>query len=108
SAAEQYGVRSPRQQIRERGLSGVRREIAQEIAQTLGRTGRRLEAILAELSEIEARLDESPTLQLERAFSSKRNEAFTLRENLKIQREALGLRNHERVHEFYPLPAPRN
>ena len=59
-------------------------------------------------SEIELSLSENENAELEREFVAKRAEAFQLRENLKIQREALGLRNHDRVHEFYPLPSPRS
>ena len=39
-------------------------------------------------------------------FSRARAEALRHRWYLEVQREALGIRNHRRLDEFYPMPAP--
>ncbi len=80
-------------------------EIAQEQAATLGRLGRRLEATLAALAAFDAEPVETPT-----SPERRRDRALLLEEAgmalwyFIIQREALGLRDTQRVLKDYGVP----
>jgi hypothetical protein len=92
-------------------------EIRQAKAEALGRTGERLEAVLAELAGLDWQLDawradagpgtalgERLARQTE-ARNRLRDEAARLHQQLIIQREAIGLVRHGLVEEHYPVPA---
>lgn len=95
-------------------------EIRQAKAEALGRTGERLEAVLAELAGLDRQLDlwraeagpetglgERLARQTE-ARNRLRDEAARLHQQLIIQREAIGLVRHGLVEEHYPVPARRH
>lgn len=101
----------------ERSLESVQREIAEEIAGSLGRAAAKLQAALDQARAIGEELD-----SLERAplpsdpdasrallqmYKEARDAARLRLRNLKIQREALGYRRHEDVDRHYPLPPRR-
>jgi hypothetical protein len=101
----------------------VEQEIRQAQAETLGRTGERLQAILARLAALDCRvnalLDEAawatgarPLADLARSEIESRNrlrdEAVRLRHHLIIQREALGLVRQTLVEQCYPVPGRRH
>ena len=86
------------------GLVGLEQELWREAAGTLGAQGRRLEKTLDALREIEARFARSPSDQLYAEHAVQRAEAERVLNNLRIQREALGLRNHRELEERYAIP----
>jgi hypothetical protein len=99
------------------GLARVEREIRQAKAETLGRVGERLDAVLAELAAQDRALDRwlaargapddpQPARALE-ARNRLRDQAQRLVQQLIIQREALGLVRHALVGERYPVPPRR-
>jgi hypothetical protein len=95
-------------------------EIRQAKAEALGRTGERLEAVLAELAGLDRQLDAwladarpgpAPDERLARQTAARnrlRDEAARLHQQLIIQREAIGLVRHRSVEEQYPIPARRH
>jgi hypothetical protein len=97
----------------------IEKELRQAKAEALGRAGERLEAALAHLAELDARLDRllagtgrdvgrDPRLAREaEARNRVRDEAMRLRLALVIQREALGLLRHAAVDEHYRVPPRR-
>jgi hypothetical protein len=104
----------------EESVRRTEQEIRQAKAEALGRTGERLEAILAELAARDRQLDawagdaepgRGPgggrlTRETE-ARNRLRDEAARLHLELIIQREAIGLVSHGSVEEHYPIPARR-
>lgn len=108
--------------VLKRSLDSIDAEIRKEKAETLGRTGERLERILAELADLRKELlsataagtgsggpgpgeDTSPSLcQKVERYARLRAQAHVIRHHLVIQREAVGLRRHEEVIRHYPLP----
>ena len=87
----------------------VVRELSEERAAALLRISGTLEADIARLQRSRARIE---TLRgVERArelaeYRAIRQHAVTYRWYLEVQREALGLRHHHRLDEFYPIPEP--
>jgi hypothetical protein len=101
-------------------LSTVRQEIRQAQAEALGRTGARLEAILGRLASLDRRLDallaglvpgdgpaERHLAELLEGRDRLRDEAIRARDQLIVQREAIGLRRQAAVEQCYPVPARR-
>jgi hypothetical protein len=90
------------------GLERVEREIVGERAAALGRAGERLEAALAEVHALGARLDgvhdADARAALLREYEAARRQAATARLMLLIQREANGLRHHRDVERLFPEP----
>jgi hypothetical protein len=86
----------------------VEREIAEEIANTLGRVGRRLKSRHREAWKALAALEGCPESarkkRLEKALSAAMDEAERARYHLIVQREAMGLRDHREVEKKFPLP----
>ena len=70
------------------------RELNEERAAALLRISRKLESLIDQLHA---------TTDLE-TFRAVRTEALRYRWYLEVQREALGLRRHETLDEFYPIP----
>ena len=91
-------------------LAALEREIASEIASSLGRAGSKLEAALQQAGST-LRLLESAALQADErtVLIARFNEERTLAErrlrDLMIQREALGFRRHTDLLLLYPIPA---
>ena len=97
----------------------IEQEIRRAKAEALGRTGERLEAALGVLADLDGRLDRlvaslavdagarprvAETLE---ARNRLRDEAARLRQQLVIQREAIGVFRHGPVAERYPVPPRR-
>jgi hypothetical protein len=97
-------------------------EILQAQAQTLGRTGERLQRLLDRLATLDGYLDRllaetgGPTDSAANADlvhtetearNRLRDEALHVRHHLIIQREALGLARQTPVEQCYPVPARR-
>ncbi len=104
------------------GLERIEAEIRQEKAESLGRTGERLEQTLGELRVLRDhlfRIAEHPvhTTPMGSEILTEIREglakharlwgvAHELRYQLIVQREAVGFRRHEDVDRHYPSPAP--
>lgn len=88
----------------------LEKEIASEIAYSLGKSGRLLRAALEALTAIEAEYQRSTDperrRQLRKAHESQRQEASRRLRYLQIQREALGFRGHHEIARLYPIPDP--
>ena len=103
------------QRLRERVPNGtvasLEREVAGEIAYSLGRAGAKLEAAIEQLAATRsALLAATPGSAERRALRERLREQRAAAErrlrDLLIQREALGLRRHTDVHQRYVMPAP--
>jgi hypothetical protein len=98
---------SPEQQ-----LDNLRNEIAQEIAQALGRSEDRVNLALAELELLRARHERAraagePEHELQalvRAHDAQRAVAKARLHELLIHREAIGFRRNQLLYELYPIP----
>jgi len=90
-------------------LAALEREIASEIAHSLGRAGRKLEAALQQAQRTLLRIESSALQADERSvlvtrFNEERKLAEQRLLDLMIQREALGLRRHSDLLQRYPIP----
>lgn len=88
-------------------MAAVEHEIVAEKASGLGRMADRLEAALAELSALgaaaaAARAEERAARVA--AYNACRARAEELYFWLCVQREAIGIRNHDLVAQLYPIP----
>jgi hypothetical protein len=104
---------------RAESVQKIEQEIRRAKAEALGRAGERLEAALADLAGLDRRLDgwlvaAGPEVRREPGFVREmearnrlRDEAAGLRQQLIIQREALGLVRHGLVEQWYPVPPRR-
>jgi hypothetical protein len=86
------------------GLAAVEQEILREAAASLGRQGARVERALATLRELELAFAEAPSEALAERHEAERVEAERALWHLRIQREALGMRNHRELERRYPVP----
>lgn len=109
-SASPYQQRLKERWPEQRQLQSVEREIASEIAHSLGKSGRLLRAALDALAAIEAEhqqcTDPERRRQLRKAYESQRQEASRRWRYLRIQREALGFRCHDELQRLYPIPEP--
>ena len=84
-------------------------EIREEMASALGRIGKKLETLIAELHKLKERAacckDEEREDVLEE-FKKTRTKARLYYWYLIIQRESVGLTNHDLLPTFYRIPAP--
>lgn len=108
-AAERHAAPRPAEGRAQAGLAAIEREIAGEIAHSLGKAGRLLAEAIAAANTTRARLRAEPLEAGERAvlverFEQERLHAERRLRNLLIQREALGWRNHSEVHREYVIP----
>ena len=93
-------------------LAATEREIAGEIAHSLGKAGRLLAEAIAQASATRAQLEGAPPAAgAERAdlvgrFEREREYAQRRLRDLLIQREALGWRNHSELKRDYVIPPP--
>ena len=98
-----------RQRLPSTSIASLEREIASEIAYSLGRAAEKLEAALSQaqstLAELEAaHPDAESRPALIHRYNDERSVAERRLRDLLIQREALGFRRHAELHERYPLP----
>jgi hypothetical protein len=83
------------------------KELQEERAAALARISRRLERLLEQLQatrEQIARSREEDRARDIEAYRELRQQAVKYRWYLEVQREAIGLRHHQRLDEFYPIP----
>ena len=94
---------------RAEALGKTEEELRAEMAASLGRIGRKLEELLLELMllkrEIEAASEDARADALQR-FSALRESAELHLWYRVVQREAMGIRGHEDLRRFYPIPGP--
>jgi hypothetical protein len=93
----------------ERGLREVQREIAEEIAYSLGKAGAKIERSIRVLHGLLAKAATSAftaeeSRQVEDEFYRERSQTERHLRDLLIQREALGFLRHDDVKQRYPLP----
>ncbi|HVE83499.1 MAG TPA: hypothetical protein VND93_11650 [Myxococcales bacterium] len=91
------------------GFLAIEVEIRKEKASALKRVGGKLEALLDDLQELESKLPRAPSRERPRFVERHRMlraEAEKYRWYLVVQREAIGLTNHDDVLTQYPIPAP--
>ena len=87
----------------------LQRELTEERAAALRRISETLESLIEQLLQLRATIgdvhwsDRSPELARYREL---RRRAVKYRWYLEVQREALGLRHHQRLDEFYAIPDP--
>jgi len=90
-------------------LAALQREIASEIAYSLGKTASKLEACIARVSAILGELGALPSgaearRELRLRFDEERLLAERRLRDLLIQREAIGFRRHHDVYQQYVIP----
>jgi hypothetical protein len=86
----------------------VEQELQQERAAALGRIGKTLEELIAKSCALQIRIETASTddrVGLVAEYRETWARARTYRWYLEVQREAIGLRRHERLDEMYRLPA---
>lgn len=111
AAEEQYKPPLARRfpDAHQQGLQQVQREIAEEIAYSLGKAGAKIERGLRVLQGVLEKaathgLSAAEQRQLEDAFYLERRQTELALRDLLIQREALGFLRHDDVKQRYPLP----
>lgn len=82
-------------------------EIRQEMASALGRTVTKLDHALLELELAERDLDRAPTDESWARYDLAHERAHSARRDLRIHREAIGIRRNPDLHERFPIPARR-
>jgi hypothetical protein len=85
------------------------RELQEERAAALARISRRLERLLEQLQATREQIAHAPEDDRARdvaAYRELHKQALKYRWYLEVQREAIGLRHHQRIDEFYPIPPP--
>ena len=85
----------------------LQRELTEERAAALLRISRTLESLIAQLESVRARIAQAAAADRERELAQYRElhrQALQYRWYLEVQREALGLRHHHRLDEFYRIP----
>jgi MoxR-like ATPase len=90
-------------------VASMEREIASEIAYSLGKVGGKLELAILSARATLAALEALPAGAVERQrlvarYEDERALAETHLRHLLIQREALGFRRHAEVHRTYVIP----
>ena len=90
-------------------LAALEREIASEIAHSLGRAANKLEAAIARVRAIVGELAALPLAAdtrraLRSSFDEERLHAERRLRDLIIQREAIGFRRHHDVYQQYVIP----
>lgn len=88
-------------------LGRTEAELKAEMAASLGRIGRTIANLIAELNHI--RQESSALSESERSAKLERYESVRSRAKLyfwylTVQREAIGIRNHSSLIELYPFP----
>jgi len=87
----------------------IERELVAERAAALRRIAERLEQLIAQVEERRRDWETaagSKRRKAAEAHGSARSEASRYRWYLEVQREALGLRTHDRLDELYRVPGP--
>lgn len=86
----------------------LEKEIIREMAQALGRAGEKVDVALLKLElaarDLAAARDDAERARLVGAFNARRDEALTARQELRIHREAVGIRRNDTLDREYPIP----
>jgi hypothetical protein len=86
----------------------LEREIIREMAEALGRAGEKVDVALLKLElagkELAAATDAAERKHLVARFNALRAEAITARHELRIHREAVGIRRNDALEREYPIP----
>jgi len=86
----------------------LEKEIVREMAQALGRTGEKVDVAFLRLElagkALAAATDAADRERLAATFNTLRAEAITARHELRIHREAIGIRRHHELDRDYPIP----
>lgn len=86
----------------------LEREIIHEMAQALGRAGEKVDVALLRLDlagkALAAATDPGERARLAAAFNALRDAALTARLELRIHREAVGIRRNDALDREYPIP----
>jgi hypothetical protein len=83
------------------------KELQEERAAALSRISRRLEFLIAQLEATREQIAHAPEDDRARSVAAYRElhkQAVKYRWYLEVQREAIGLRQHHRIDEFYRIP----
>ena len=91
------------------GHAGLLRELNEERVATLTRITRTLESLIEQLQEVRRQLEAGGAGGAARhhaQYDALRERALRYRWYLEVQREALGLRHHACLDEFYVVPGP--
>lgn len=89
---------------RQESLDRTWMEIQEEKAAALGRIGRALEDYLANLACLRMEIEKAPSQSNIGAYNKVRSQAKLYYWYLIVQREAIGIRNHKLLAQFYPIP----
>jgi hypothetical protein len=83
------------------------KELQEERAAALARISRRLERLIEQLQATREQIAQAPEEDRARGVAAYRElhrQAVKYRWYLEVQREAIGLRQHQRLDEFYRIP----
>ena len=83
------------------------KELQEERAAALARISRRLERLLDQLQAVReqiAHARDEDRARLAATYRELHEQAVKYRWYLEVQREAIGLRHHQHLDEFYPIP----
>jgi hypothetical protein len=93
------------------GRHALEVEIAQEMAGALGRAGQKVDVAIVELEALgracDAAKDADERARAVKAYNDKRTHAEKVLWELRVHREALGIRNHAQLARFYVIPPKR-
>ena len=86
----------------------LEKEVIREMAEALGRSGEKVDVALLKLElagrALAAARDADDRAALVVAFNARRDEALQARHELRIHREAVGIRRNETLDREYPIP----
>lgn len=92
-------------------LESLEQEIAREMASALGRAGEKVDHALLRLEiagrDADAAADPTTRRACIERFNQLRREALAARHELRIHREAVGIRRNQILERIYPIPAAR-
>ena len=94
--------------IRAELLGHTEAELREEMASALGRIGRKLESLIAELHHLRNQLSTCDEIEKKvkiQKYKDTRKIAHLYYWYLVVQRESIGLRNHELVRNLYSIPS---
>lgn len=93
------------------GHKALEVEIAQEMANALGRAGQKVDIAIVELEALgracDAATDPESRKKAIEKYNAKRAHAEHVLWELRVHREALGMRNHAQLARFYVIPPKR-
>jgi hypothetical protein len=93
------------------GFRALELEILQEMASSLARAGDKVDHALLQLEVLGDEIDSAPDAATRSkkvaAFNAQREVAMRVLWELKVHREAIGLRQHQAIAHMYPIPPKR-